>query len=356
MQDAAAVATTATTTVGDLLDRALELRALREVAAAATRAPAAGREALREVGARLENLAAEVVQVRGKDELARAPAQREAAAGRHYRGLAAASAALAESIRAKRAELETAALQVEELQRAIAMREAFLADPANARALSYTAAGSSRPLLGGGGGGGDPYDDLYDYYSEEEEEGTAAGSAPSRAPSGGEPQRAGTSDQLVLRDLYRTGSKSGSSKGPSRQPSSAAAGSGGGAPAAAAGGVLKSGSGGGAVEPPQRKASVGFADEGPEGARVVRRRSSLPAVVGATGAMLGLQAGARRRSSCSDVPSAAAASAKLGGGRPAPVAAPRSPMKAGGTGGGLYAGGSPDGRQSSCSSLASLQV
>ena len=54
------------------------------------------------------------------------------------------------SIRAKRAELETAALQVEELQRAIAMREAFLADPANARALSYTASGSSRALLGGG--------------------------------------------------------------------------------------------------------------------------------------------------------------------------------------------------------------
>ena len=129
MQDAAQVAKSASTTVGDLLDRALELRALREVAAAATRAPQAGREALREVGARLENLAAEVVQVRGKDELARAPAQREAAAGRHYRGLAAASAALAERIRAKRAELETAALQVEELQRAIAMREAFLADP-----------------------------------------------------------------------------------------------------------------------------------------------------------------------------------------------------------------------------------
>ena len=129
-----AVAKPLTTTVGDLLDRALELRALRDVAAAATRAPQAGREALREVGARLENLAAEVVQVRGKDELARAPAQREAAAGRHYRGLAAASAALAESIRAKRAELETAALQVEELQRAIAMREEFLADPANARA------------------------------------------------------------------------------------------------------------------------------------------------------------------------------------------------------------------------------
>ena len=351
--DAAPVAKS--TTVGDLLDRALELRALREVAAAATRAPHAGREALREVGARLGNLAAEVVQVRGKDELARAPAQREAAAGRHYRGLAAASAALAERIRAKRAELETAALQVEELQRAIAMREAFLADPANARALSYTASGSSRALLGGDGGGGDPYDDLYDYYSEEEEEAEGTGSAPSRAPSGGEPQRAGTSDQLVLRDLYRTGSKSGSSKGPSRQPSAAVAASSGGAPAAAAG-VLKSGSGGGAAEPPQRKASVGFADEGPEGARVVRRRSSLPAVVGATGAMLGLQAGARRRSSCSDVPSAAAASATIGGGRPAPVAAPRSPMKAGGTGGGLYAGESPDGRMSSCSSLASLQV
>ena len=253
MNDAAQVAKSTTTTVGDLLDRALELRALREVAAAATRAPQAGREALREVGARLENLAAEVVQVRGKDELARAPAQREAAAGRHYRGLAAASAALAERIRAKRAELETAALQVEELQRAIAMREAFLADPANARALSYTASGSSRALLGpgggGGGGGGDPYDDLYDYYSEEEEEaeGTAAGSAPSRAPSGGEPQRAGTSDQLVLRDLYRTGSKSGSSKGPSRQPSAAAAASGscgdaagGGAPGPGGGGARTS--------------------------------------------------------------------------------------------------------------------
>ena len=128
------------------LDRALG-RALREVAAAATRAPQAGREALREVGARLENLAAEVVQVRGKDELARAPAQREAAAGRHYRGLAAASAALAESIRAKRAELETAALQVEELQRAIAMREAFLADPANAR-VAVHGVGQLRALLG----------------------------------------------------------------------------------------------------------------------------------------------------------------------------------------------------------------
>ena len=269
--------------------------AAREAAAGRTRAPQAGREALRRWarGSRTRRLA----QVRGAD--GGAPAQREAA-GRHYRGLAAASAALA-GRSARRAELETAALQVEELQRAIALREAFLADPANARALSYTASGSLRALLGpggGGGGGGDPYDDLYDYYSEEEEEaeGTAAGSAPSRAPSGGEPQRAGTSDQLVLRDLYRTGSKSGSSKGPSRQPSAAVAASSGGAPAAAAG-VLKSGSGGGAAEPPQRKASVGFADEGPEGARVVRRRSSLPAVVGATGAMMGLQAGARRRNS-----------------------------------------------------------
>ena len=74
-----AVAKPLTTTVGDLLDRALELRALREVAAAATRAPQAGREALREVGARLENLAAERQTAAEKltEELAKSGAMKE---------------------------------------------------------------------------------------------------------------------------------------------------------------------------------------------------------------------------------------------------------------------------------------
>ena len=188
-----------------------------------------------------------------KDELARAPAQREAAAGRHYRG-SPPRRRRSPRASAPSAEFETAALQVEELQRAIAMREAFLADPANARAVVY-GVGSSRALLGGGGGGGDPYDDLYDYYSEEEE---LDGAAEPRAV-GGEPQPG-----------PRTSSCSAISTGRDPSPVEQAV------PAAVGGGGLQRWCAGGGSRRAQererrraashRNASVGFADEGPEGA------------------------------------------------------------------------------------------